>query len=177
MKTFSYKPRSLRDHIVREHQTREETDRAPKVAPEELCTRPGCQHPRWSHCSIRRSPETREVLFLAKSRGEMFWQRVGGYSRFQSGYSAVRCRHSSPDGIVDFPCCNTSACAVRDCPCVSFRNCSRNKSILNSIRKNKKPDGIRDIRLTFSYALGYFRNRKTEFFNETLKCLSTINRV
>ena len=44
MKTFTYKPRSLRDIAVRENQTREETDKAPAVEPEILCTRPGCGH-------------------------------------------------------------------------------------------------------------------------------------
>ena len=115
--SFMYRPRSLRDQVVREVQTLDQVDKAPKVEPEILCTR--CQHRRWSHCSIRRSTETREVLFYARSRGEYLWVRAHAYSAALSGYSLARCKHFRDDQP-DFPLCDSSACACKGCDCTSF---------------------------------------------------------
>ena len=120
---FVYQPRSLRDIVCRAAQTVEVTDRPPRVEMEEKCGR--CGHIRAFHCFVRRSPETRETLFVARSRGQYYWQRVHAYSRFQSGYSAVRCKHASEDRT-DFPLCNSSACTCWDgeprkpCPCAAY---------------------------------------------------------
>ena len=120
MTTFNYKPRTLRDVACRENQTCDETNKPPKIAPDICCTR--CGHPRWAHCDVRRSRETRTVLFYARSRGEIVWVR---WSRAYSGsrlvnYSVAKCKHSSDQA--DFPCCNSSACAVRDCLCTTFQS-------------------------------------------------------
>ena len=118
MTTFNYKPRTLRDQAVRAIQTATETDRSPRAEPEALCTR--CHHPKWAHCDVRRSVEKRTVLFVARCRGEYIWQRhCGGYGSALSAYKPVICRHSTDDQA-DFPCCNSSACAVRGCPCTAF---------------------------------------------------------
>jgi hypothetical protein len=127
MKSFVYRPRTPRDVAVRMNQSYEKVDVAPAVEPEMLCTR--CQHPRWAHCDVRRAIGKRTTLFVAKVRGgEYAWQRiVGPYNSRLSGYAPVRCRHASPDGMVNFPCCHSSACAVRECACASFQSPYRKK--------------------------------------------------
>ena len=118
--SFQYRPRSLRDIAVRQNQTREETDKAPAVEPEALCTR--CQHPRWAHCSVRRSRETCEVLFYARCRGAYQWVRAHAYSRLLSGYSLATCKHFT-EGQADFPLCSSSSCAVASCVgCKSYQS-------------------------------------------------------
>jgi hypothetical protein len=126
MKSFVYRPRSLRDVACRWNQSREVTDRAPQAGPEEPCGR--CKHSRWMHCSIRRSRETREVLFVARSRGMYYWTRTGAYNSRLSGYSLVKCKHYV-DGE-GWPCCSSSACSCRDCSCRAF---------LSPYRKKKAP--------------------------------------
>lgn len=120
--TFQYRPRSLRDQVVRENQTRDEVDKAPKIEPEILCTRSGCGHPRWAHCDVRRSAEKRTVLFVARHHGGQYlWTRVHGYSASLSGYSLAQCRHFT-EGQPDFPLCSSSACSCRGCICASFQS-------------------------------------------------------
>jgi hypothetical protein len=117
MNTFSYKPRSLRDVAVRAIQTATETDKSPPAEPTDCCRK--CFHPKWAHCSIRRSRETREVLFYARHRGGYLWVRAGAYSAGLHGYSLAVCKHFRPDQA-DWPCCGTSSCAAASCDCASF---------------------------------------------------------
>ena len=135
MKNFTYKPRSLRDQAVRTVQTHDEVDKAPRVSPEELCARPGCGHPRWCHCDVRRTRATRTVLFYARyrlagdSEQKILWQRVHAYNIRLSGYSLAVCKHFTEDQP-GWPCCSSSSCTLRDCSCMSF---------VSPYRKPRKP--------------------------------------
>jgi len=145
--TFVYTARTARDQNVREYQTRDVVDRA-VTEPKALCVR--CGHPKWAHCSVRRSLERREVLFVAKVRGEYIWQRhCGGYTAAVSAYRPVICRHST-EGQPDFPCCNSSACAVRDCRCNAFVSPYkkvRAKKATTATRERKKKKVIEQAEL------------------------------
>lgn len=122
MPTFEYKPRSLREVVVRTVQTHDEIDRAPQIAPEEKCARCGCA--RWMHCYIRRAAKNRSTLWVLEyglpNNRQIVWERTGGLPRRNSGLRPVRCKHYQAGE--DFPCCNSAACSTRSCDCVSFRS-------------------------------------------------------
>jgi len=143
MKQFTYQPRSLRDVAVRTVQTRDEVDKAPPVEPRDLCTRPGCSHARWAHCDVRRSRETRTVLYYVRSRGEIVWVR---WNRAYSGprllnYSLAKCKHFTDDQA-DFPCCSSSSCAVRGCPCNAFVSPYRKARQKTATGKTKRQKAV-----------------------------------
>ena len=135
---FKYRPRSLRDVAVRTIQTATETDKSPRAEPEALCQRPGCGHARWCHCDIRRSSDTRTVLFYARHRGEYLRVRCKAYSAGLYGYSIAVCKHFAEDQP-NFPCCSSSACAVRDCRCISFASPYRKARVKKQATAEPKP--------------------------------------
>lgn len=121
MPEFRYQKRSLRDVMARTVQTADQTDKPPDVSPEDRCTR--CDHQRWQHCYVRRSPTTRSVLWFAEyglhSNRQVVWERTRGRFPNQRGLVPVRCRHYQADQP-DFPLCDSTACARSGCDCGSF---------------------------------------------------------
>lgn len=107
MPTFTYQPRARFDVESRIGQDRE-GPKTPKAAEETVCLTPGCGHPQTFHCQKFRRGEKPRVWL-------MVWNHENPRLRHP-----VRCKHFDPSRPYEPPLCNSSACAVADCNCVSF---------------------------------------------------------